>query len=60
MEVRIANGVPRFRVLSKSAPNLFEDPLFAVSPDKKRILVKRIPDSTVVVVTNFADALEKR
>jgi WD40 repeat protein len=60
MEVRVANGVPRFRVLSKSAPNLFEDPLFAVSPDKKRILTKRMPDPTVVVVTSFADALDKK
>jgi len=56
----ISNGVPHFKVLDKSSPNLVAQILYAVSPDKKRILIERIPEPTVVVVTNFADGLQKK
>lgn len=55
-EVKFTNGVPRFRVLDRS-PSVIADPIFGVTPDKKRILIERIPEPTVVVVTNFADEL---
>jgi serine/threonine protein kinase len=57
-EVKFTNGVPRFRVLDRS-PNVLADPIFGVSPDKKRILIERIPEPTVVVVTNFSEALPR-
>jgi serine/threonine protein kinase/Tol biopolymer transport system component len=60
VEVRFSSGVPRFHVLDKSSPNMLAEPIYAVSPDKKRILIERIPEPTVVVVTNFAEWLEKK
>jgi len=59
-EVNFSNGVPHFHVLDKSRPNILAEPVYAVSPDDKRILIERIPEPTVVVVTNFADGLQKK
>jgi hypothetical protein len=59
-EVKFSNGVPRFHVLEKSRPNMLAEPIYAVSPDQKRVLIERIPEPTVVVVTNFAEGLEKK
>lgn len=56
---RISNGVPHFKVLDKSSPNLLAELTYAVSPDQKRILIERIPEPTVVVVTDFVGELEK-
>jgi len=56
-EVKFAGGAPRFHVLDRSRPNILAEPIFAVSPDKRRILIERIPEPTVVVVTNFAEGL---
>jgi hypothetical protein len=47
-------------MLDKSRANILAEPVYAVSPDKKRILIERIPEPTVVVVTNFAEGLEKK
>jgi hypothetical protein len=49
----ISNGVPHFKVLDKSSPNILAELIYAVSPDQKRILIERIPEPTVVVVTDF-------
>jgi len=59
-EVKFASGVMRFQVLDRSRPNILAEPIFAVSPDKKRILIERIPEPTVVVVTNLAEALAEK
>jgi tRNA A-37 threonylcarbamoyl transferase component Bud32 len=58
--VKVSDGVPHFKVLDKSSPNVLAELIYAVSPDKKRILIQRIPEPTVVVVTDFARELEKR
>jgi serine/threonine protein kinase len=57
---KVSNGVPHFKVLDKSSPNLLAELIYAVSPDKKRILIERVPEPTVVVVTDFAREMEKR
>jgi Tol biopolymer transport system component len=57
---KVSNGVPHFKVLDKSSPNLLAELVYAVSPDDKHILIERIPEPTVVVVTDFARELEKR
>jgi tricorn protease-like protein len=58
--VRFSGGVPRFHVLDKSSPNVLAELVYAVSPDDKRILIERIPEPTVVFVTNFTEGLEKK
>ncbi|HUD65680.1 MAG TPA: protein kinase [Candidatus Sulfotelmatobacter sp.] len=60
VKVTFSSGVPRFHVLEKSSPNMLAEPIYSVSPDKKRILIERIPEPTVVVITNFAEGLEKK
>ena len=60
VKVTFSGGVPRFHLLEKSGPNMLAAPIYAVSPDKKRILIERVPEPTVVVVTNFAEGLEKK
>jgi Tol biopolymer transport system component len=60
VKVTFSNGVPRFHVLEKSSPNMLAAPIYAVSPDRKRILIERVPEPTVVVMTNFAEGLEKK
>jgi len=39
---------------------LLSEAFFDVSGDPKRILIERVPEPTVVVVTNFAEELEKK
>ena len=56
----ISNEVPHFKVLDKSSPNLLAQIFYAVSPDKRRILIERIPEPTAVVVTDFARELDRR
>jgi hypothetical protein len=56
----ISNEVPHFKVLDKSSPNLLAQIFYAVSPDKRRILIERIPEPTTVVVTDFARELDRR
>lgn len=60
VKVVFSSGALRFHVLEKSSPNMLAEPIYSVSPDKKRILIERIPEPTVVVVTNFAEGLEKK
>ena len=60
ISTRISNGVPHLKVLDKSSPNLLAELVYAVSPDEKRLLIERIPEPTVVVVTDFARDVEKR
>ena len=60
VSVRFSGGIPHFHVIAKSSPGLLAEPVYALSPDKKRILIERIPEPTVVVVTNFADGLQKK
>ncbi len=58
--IRVSDGIPHFKVLDKSSPNLLAQLIYAVSRDDKRILIERVPEPTVVVVTNFARELENR
>jgi serine/threonine protein kinase len=60
MKVTFPDGSPRFEVMNRDSPLMLLETFFTVSPDKKRILIERVPEPTVVVVTNFADGLEKR
>jgi WD40 repeat protein len=57
-EVRISDGVPHFRVVDRSSPNVLAEPIYAVSPDKKRILIERVPDPSVIVVEDFTGGME--
>jgi tRNA A-37 threonylcarbamoyl transferase component Bud32 len=57
---RFSSGVPHFKVLDKSSPNLLAELVYAVSPDKQRILIERVPEPTVVVVTDFGRELQQR
>jgi Tol biopolymer transport system component len=60
-QMRVEGGVPRFRMIGKSAPDLLSNPnFFAVSPTKKRFLVGKAPVPTVVLVTDFVSGLEKK
>ena len=60
VKVTLTDGSPRFEVINKNSPLMLSEPLFAVSPDKKRILIERIPAPTVVVITNFAEELKRK
>ena len=60
VSVKFSANVPRFRVLSRSSANTLAEPVYAVSPDKERILIERIPEPTVVVVTSFVDTVKQR
>ena len=60
MEMRFRGGVPRFRLLGQSAPNLLAEPLYAISPDRKRILIERLPEPAVIVVANFIEGLQNK
>jgi serine/threonine protein kinase/Tol biopolymer transport system component len=59
-KIMFSKGHPRFEMENKNVPVLLSEPFFDVSGDPKRILVERIPEPTVVVVTNFVDGLEKK
>jgi hypothetical protein len=60
VKVTFPDGSPRFEVIKKDSPLMLLETFFTVSPDKKRILIERVPEPTVVVVTNFAEGLEKK
>jgi Tol biopolymer transport system component len=60
VKVTFPDGSPRFAVMNRDSPLMLLETFFTVSPDKKRILIERVPEPTVVVVTNFADGLEKK
>jgi hypothetical protein len=60
VQVRVERGIPRFHVLNKSGPNLLSAPVYAVSPDKKHILIDKVQDPTVVLITDLASDLSKR
>lgn len=59
-QMRVEGGIPRFHMIGKSEPDIMSHPIYAVSPDKKRILVERAPEPTVVLVTDFTSGLEKK
>jgi len=60
VKVTFSGGAPRFEVTNKDSSLLLLETFYAVSPDKKRILIERVPEPTVVVVTNFAEGLDKK
>jgi serine/threonine protein kinase len=60
-QMRVEGGIPLFRTIGKSDPNLVSDSnYFAVASDQRHMMVGKTPEPTVVLVTDFASGLEKK